>query len=183
MAMKLTAARADLRKAHIGGAAGVLVSGLVWLLTGLVWMATGPGKALIVLFIGGMAIAPVAELLSRRWFKAPKASTGKRLELVGLITVPIILAGFYFGWRWYGLESPKTIAVVAVAVGLRYLTFPAMFGGASFWILGAQFIGFGTLALMAWPVPALNLAAIVGLCELATAALLYRVWTGNSAAS
>lgn len=183
LAMDLAAARADLRRAHVGGATGVIVSGLVWLFTGLVWMATGPGHALILLFIGGMAIAPMAELLSRWWFKAPKASIGKRLELVGLVTVQIILAGFYFGWKWYGLESPQAIAVVAVAVGLRYLTFPAMFGGTLFWILGVQFIGFGMLALMAWPVPLFNVAMALGLCELAIAALLYRASIGSSGAS
>jgi hypothetical protein len=155
-----------------------MVSGLVWLLTGMVWLASGPGAAFIFLFFGGMAIAPLAEILSRRLFKAPRATHGKKLEMIGLITVPIILAGFYFGWKWYGIGSASAIALVAVAVGLRYLTFPAMFGGVWFWALGGCFVALGLAALRLEALPLVNLAIVLGLIELAVGYILYRQWLG-----
>lgn len=172
--MDRTAAQADLRQAHLHGAPGVLVSGLVWLATGVIWHLAGPRGAIIFLFLGGIAIAPLAALLTRFLFKAPPATTGKPLEKIALVTVPIILAGFYIAWRWFGLESPQAIPVVAVAIGLRYLTFKAMFGTSMFLLLGSAFIINGAAAF------ALNgeltgpAVVLLGLIELAVFVALYR---------
>lgn len=172
--MDRTAAQADLRKAHLNGAPGVLVSGLVWLATGLTWYLAGPRQAFIFLFLGGMAIAPLAALLTRFLFKAPAATIGKPLEKIALVTVPIILAGFYIAWRWFGLESAQAIPIVAMAIGLRYLTFKAMFGTGAFLLLGGAFILVGSAAY------GLGLAGqaalLLGLIELAFFAALYRTW-------
>jgi hypothetical protein len=174
--MERTAAQADLRKAHLNGAPGVLVSGLVWLATGITWYLAGPRQAFIFLFLGGMAIAPLAALLTRFLFKAPAATIGKPLEKVALVTVPIILAGFYIAWRWFGLESAQAIPIVAIAIGLRYLTFKAMFGTGAFLLLGAAFILIGGAAFIS----SINLAGLaallLGLIELAFFAALYRTW-------
>lgn len=172
--MDRTAAQADLRRAHVNGAPGVLVSGLVWLTAGLIWYLAGPRQAFVFLFIGGIAIAPLAALLTRLLFKAPAATTGKPLEKIAVLTVPIILAGFFLAWRGFGLESARAIPVVAVAIGIRYLTFKAMFGTGTFVMLGAAFILVGGVAF------ALNggltgaAAVLLGLVELAVGAQLYR---------
>ncbi|MCZ8322745.1 MAG: DUF7010 family protein [Novosphingobium sp.] len=174
--MDRIAAQADLRKAHLNGAPGVLVSGLVWLASGLTWHLVGPGEAFIFLFFGGVAIAPVAALLTRFLFKAPPATIGKPLEKIALVTVPIILAGFYFAWRWFGMKSAEAIPVVAIAIGLRYLTFKAMFGTGAFLMLGGTFILIGTAALLVGSNLAGASALLLGLVELAFFAALYRTW-------
>ena len=174
--MNKTAAQADLRQAHINGAPGVLVSGLIWLATGLLWYLGGPREAFIFLFFGGMAIPPLAALLTRFGFKAPAATIGKPLEKIALVTVPIILAGFYIAWRWFGLESAQAIPIVAIAIGLRYLTFKAMFGTSTFLLLGGAFILIGAAALLVGSNQAGAAALLLGLVELAFFAALYRTW-------
>lgn len=174
--MDRNAAQADLRKAHVNGAPGVLVSGMVWLATGMTCYLAGAREAFIFLFLGGMAIAPLSALLTRFVFKAPAATSGKSLEKITLLTVPIILAGFYIAWRWFGMDSAKAIPIVAVAIGLRYLTFKAMFGTAAFLLLGSAFILVGAAAFVSGTNLAGPAALLLGLVELAFFAALYRPW-------
>jgi hypothetical protein len=172
----LAIAQADIRRAHANGGAGVLVSGLVWLLAGLVWVADGPQRAFVALFFSGMAIAPLGQALARLVFKAPASTVGKRLEMIALFTVPILLAGFYAGWRRIGLAPDLAIPFVAVAVGLRYLVFPMMYGSSLFLALGGTFVVAGGLAITGYaPVPG-NLALFLGLVELICGTFLYRQW-------
>ena len=89
--MALTSSQADLRRAHVNGAAGVTVSGAAWLVSALVFLTDGPRSAFFSLFICGLAISPVAQLATRFVFKAPSSSTGKRLELIALATIPVLL--------------------------------------------------------------------------------------------
>ena len=180
--MNLAIAQADLRRAHANGGAGVLVSGLVWLLAGAVWVVDGPQRAFIALFFGGMAIAPLAQALARLVFKAPASTVGKRLEMIALATVPILLAGFYFGWRRMAVATDLGIPFVAVAVGLRYLLFPIMYGSGLFAGLGAAFILGGGLAIAGHAPLVGNLALALGLIELACGTVLYRQWRSTQPA-
>ena len=88
--------------------------------------------------------------------------------------MPIILAGFYIAWRWFGVASSQAIPIVAIAIGLRYLTFKAMFGTDTFLLLGGAFILIGGAAFIS----GINLsgpaALLLGLTELAFFAALYR---------
>ncbi len=76
----LAAAQQDLARAYAGGAPGVLVSGIVWLIAGIVWQLHGTSAAFAALFVGGMAIHPLALLIERIVFNAPKPTIGKPLE-------------------------------------------------------------------------------------------------------
>ncbi len=181
--MDTAATQADLRKAHVNGAAGVLVSGLVWIATGLTWRVAGPRDAFLVLFFGGVAIAPVAALLTRLVFKAPPPGIGRRREWIALATVPIILAGFLVAWRRFGVGSERAIPIVAIAVGLRYLTFRAMFGAREFLWLGGTFIATGAAAWLVGSALAGAAALALGLVELAFAAALHRAWRGRPVSS
>ena len=172
----LAIAQADIRRAHANGGAGVLVSGLIWLLAGLIWLAAGPQRAFGVVLFGVMAIAPLAQALARLVFKAPASTVGKRLEMIALVTVPVLLAGFYVGWRHIGAAPDLAIPCVAVAVGLRYLVFPMMYGSSLFPALGGAFIVGGGLAIAGYPPVPGNLALALGLTELACGTVLYRQW-------
>lgn len=174
--MAVTPAQADMCRAHVNGGAGVLVSGLVWLLTGVVLALAGERTAFFVLFVAGMAIAPLAQLATRFVFRAPAATTGKRLERIALVTVPILLAGFYLGWRGLADAPERAIPIVAIAVGVRYLVFPVMFGSRAFLALGAVFIALGWLGMVEAGALPVNIALVLGLVELAVGAWLWQQW-------
>jgi len=174
--MALTEAQADLRRAHVGGGAGVMVSGLAWLAAAIVLIATGPRPAFFTLFFCGLVIAPVAQLVTKFVFKAPQSGAGKRLEWIAIVTVPILLGGFYFAWRGLDEAPFAAIPIVAIGVGLRYLAFPVMYGGPRFALLGGAFILAGATGLAAPEQMAAPAAFGLALIELAVGGLLWRHW-------
>lgn len=182
--MALTEAQSDLRRAHVNGGAGVLVSGIAWLAATLVFLIAGPKLAFITLFISGIAIAPVAQLVTKYGFKAPAAGPGKRLEWIAIATVPVLLAGFYVGWLKLEAEPYAAIPIVAIGVGLRYLVFPVMYGGRVFLGLGAAFIAGGAAGLAMPESVALLMTLFLALTEVQVGSWLARQWraAGHAAA-
>jgi hypothetical protein len=174
--MALSEAQADLRRAHVEGGAGVLVSGMAWATAAAAFLLAGPKPAFVTLFISGLAIAPVAQLVTKFVFKAPPSGPGKRLEWIAIVTVPVMLAGFFVGYLRLPAEPFAAIPVVAIGVGLRYLTFPVMYGGAQFALLGGAFIAGGAAGLAMSESTALRMTLGLALTELAVGALLARRW-------
>ena len=70
--MDLKTAQSAMRIAYVSGAPGVLVSGIVWVVAGLIWSRSDVNHAFTVLFVGGMAIVPVALFIARVVLRAPK---------------------------------------------------------------------------------------------------------------
>jgi TRAP-type C4-dicarboxylate transport system permease small subunit len=151
-----------------------MVSGAAWLAAALVFLTAGPRPAFFTLFVCGLAIAPVAQMVTKFVFNAPPAGPGKRLEWIAVATVPVLLAGFYFGWRGLAEAPFAAIPIVAIAVGLRYLAFPVMYGGAFFAGLGAAFIAGGAAGLALPESAALPMTLGLALTELAAGTLLAR---------
>jgi hypothetical protein len=174
--MALSEAQRDLRRAHVNGGAGVIVSGLAWTVAALAFLIAGPKPAFITLFICGLAIAPVAQLVSKFGFKAPAAGPGKKLEWIAIATVPVLLAGFFFGYLGLAERPFAAIPMVAIGVGLRYLAFPAMYGGTRFVGLGAAFIAAGAAGLNAPEQLAMPVTIGLATTEIAVGALLVRQW-------
>lgn len=176
--MAPTEAQADLRRAHVNGGAGVLVSGIAWLAATLAFLIAGPKPAFVTLFICGLAIAPAAQLVTKFGFKAPAAGPGKRLEwiAIAIATVPVLLAGFYVGWLRLETEPFAAIPIVAIGVGLRYLVFPVMYGGRVFLGLGAAFIVGGAAGLAMPGSVALLMALFLGMAEVQVGSWLVRQW-------
>lgn len=173
--MALTEAQADLRRAHVNGGAGVLISGLAWLAAGVALLSQGPQLGFYVLFFCGLAIAPVAGLVERFVFKAPPSTTGKRLEWIAIATVPVLLGGFFVGWIGMAEAPFAAVPIVAIGVGLRYLAFPMMFGGLVFVLLGAGFIASGAAGILG-PAAAPWLTLGLGMVELAVGTMLVQQW-------
>ena len=182
--MTPTEAQTDLRRAHVNGGAGVLVSGIAWLAAALAFLIAGPKVAFITLFIGGLAITPVAQLVTKFGFKAPAAGPGKRLEWVAVATVPVLLAGFYVGYLRLPEQPFAAIPIVAIGVGLRYLVFPVMYGSRVFLGLGAAFIAGGAAGLAMPQSVALLMTLFLALTEVQVGAWLIRQWraAGQAAA-
>jgi hypothetical protein len=181
--MALTEAQSDLRRAHVNGGAGVIVSGLAWLAAALAFLIAGPKPAFVTLFICGLAIAPVAQLVAKFGFKAPPAGPGKRLEWIAIATVPVLLAGFYVGYLRLPAEPYAAIPMVAIGVGVRYLAFPVMYGGLVFAGLGAAFIAGGAAGLAAPESVALLMTLFLALTEVQVGAWLARKWRAEGHAA
>lgn len=175
----LSAAQQDLARAYAGGAPGVLVSGLVWLIAGAVWQLHGTMAAFAALFFGGMAIHPLGVLIERIAFRAPKATIGKPLEALAIeATVPLFV-GVLIAWVLLVRAPDLAIPVFAAIVGARYFLFRTMYGEIAYWALGGAFllIAAPTLFGFAWPV---NIGFLIGGVELIFAALILRRWRRRS---
>lgn len=171
----LRAAQQDLSRAYAGGAPGVLVSGLVWLIVGAVWQLHGTMAAFAALFVGGMAIHPLALLIERVAFRGPKATNGKALETLAIeATIPLFV-GVLIAWVLLVRAPDLAIPVFAAIVGARYFLFRTMYGDIAYWALGAVILLTAGLALFGIGLP-LNLGFLVGAIELVAAAWILRRW-------
>lgn len=171
----LSATQQDLARAYAGGAPGVLVSGLVWLIAGAVWQLHGTMAAFAALFVGGMAIHPLGVLIERTAFKAPKATIGKPLETLAIeATIPLFV-GVLIAWVLLVRAPDLAIPVFAAIVGARYFLFHTMYGEIAYWALGGAILLAAGLALFGIG-PPLNLGFLVGAIELATAAWILQRW-------
>ncbi len=174
----LTAVQHDLSRAYAGGAPGVLVSGLVWLIAGAIWQTHGTMAAFAALFFGGMAIHPLGVLIERTAFKAPKATIGKPLETLAIeATIPLFV-GILIAWVLLVRAPDLAIPVFAAIVGARYFLFRTMYGDIAYWVLGGAILLVAALSLFGIGLP-LNLGFLVGIIELAAAAWILRRWRGR----
>ncbi len=171
----LSSAQQDLARAYAGGAPGVLVSGLVWLIAGAVWKFHGTMAAFAALFVGGMAIHPLGVLIERMAFKAPKATTGKPLETLAIeATIPLFV-GVLIAWVLLVRASDLAIPTFAAIVGARYFLFRTMYGEIAYWVLGAAILLVAGVGLFGIALP-LNLGFLVGAIELVAAVLILQRW-------
>lgn len=171
----LTAAQRDLAQAYAGGAPGVFVSGLVWLIAGAVWQLHGTTAAFATLFFGGMAIHPLGVLVERTAFKAPKATIGKPLETLAIeATIPLFV-GVLIAWVLLVRAPDLAIPVFAAIVGARYFLFRTLYGEIAYWALGAAIVAIAGTAMFGIR-PPLNLGFVVGIVELVAAAMILQRW-------
>ena len=171
----LSAAQHDLARAYAGGAPGVLVSGLVWLIAGAVWQLYDTMAAFAALFVGGMAIHPLGVLIERMAFKAPKATIGKPLETLALeATIPLFV-GVLIAWLLLVRAPDLAIPTFAAVVGARYFLFRTMYGEIAYWTVGAAILLVAGIAMFGIALP-LNLGFLVGAIELVAAALILQRW-------
>lgn len=177
--MSLSEAQRDLSRAYAGGAPGVFVSGLVWLIAGAMWQLHGTMAAFIALFIGGMAIHPLGVLIERIAFRAPRATTGKPLEKLAIeATIPLFV-GVLIAWILLVRAPDLVIPVFAVVVGARYFLFRTMYGEIAYWALGAAFLLIATPTLFGFTFP-VNIALLIGMVELIAALLIFRRWRNRT---
>jgi hypothetical protein len=171
--MELKAAQSAMRNTHVGGAPGVLVSGVVWVVAGLVWLRLDVPHAFTVLFFGGMAIVPVAMFIARVMMRAPKHPGKNPLDLLGLESTLFLFAGLLIAYTLLRLNPAAVFPVMAITIGARYFTFRTIYGDAVYWLLGAALIvvgGSALLGLVVWPI---NVAVVAGLVEVGFAVLLF----------
>lgn len=164
--MHIADAQQDMARAHVRGAPGVFVSGLVWLIAGVLWARSGVETGFLALFIGGILIFPASLLIARGVFRAPRATPGNPLERLALESTFILFAGIFLAWCFLRVAPALAFPAMAIAIGVRYLVFGTVYGDRTFWILGgALAIPGGLVAAQVLVLP-INLAVVVGALEI-----------------
>jgi hypothetical protein len=169
--MSIEEAQSNMRHAYYGGATGIAISALVWLIAaGTAFLA--PAFAVIALFVGGMFIHPGAVLLSKLLGRPGSHQKGNPLaQLAVESTVWLLLAicvAFLASMQraeWFFIAMMLTIAG-------RYFTFATLYGIRLYWACGAT-LAVGAFALAALDAPTTTITLTGGLVELAFAAVVF----------
>jgi len=141
--MHITDAQRDVRTVFLGGFAGQLVSGAVWLLSAALATWHSPRSAIMTLVFGGMLIFPLTLLLLRtmgRPFGLPKGhpmnALGRQVAFLVPLSLPLVGAATLLRQNWF---YPACMLVV----GAHYLPFIFLYGMWQFGFLAASLIGAG----------------------------------------
>ena len=168
--MEIREAQKELRTVYMGGFAGQLVSGILWLISAALSTWVAPKYGMWGLFLGGMLIFPLTQLTLRLLGRKPVLSKGNSLNQLAMqiaFTVPI---GFV-------LVGAATLAHVEwfypaamVAVGAHYLPFGFLYGMKLFVLLAGLMVVGGILFGLYLPVPFATGGWVTGILLLLAAA-------------
>ena len=155
--MTLSDSQKEMRFAFLGGFAGQLVSGLIWLIAATLSVAFSTRYGMIFLFFGSMGIFPLTQLVLRIMGRPAKVKTENGLWGLGAqvaFTVPLnfVLVGVAILYRpeWF-------FPAAMVVVGSHYLPFITLYGMKIYGFLSALLIICGiSLALYGPPIPSLG---------------------------
>ena len=142
--MNLNECQREMRSSFLGGFAGQLVSGLIWLIAATVSVRNQPRYGITVLFFGSMFIFPLTQSVLRLMGKPARVSDGNKLWGLGsqiAFTVPInfVLVGAATLYReaWF-------FPAAMIVVGAHYLPFITLYGMKMFGVLAAVLVLSGT---------------------------------------
>jgi len=133
--MNIIESQREMRSAFLGGFAGQLISGLIWLVASAASVSSNPRTGMAVLFFGSMLIFPLTQGLPRLLGHPAKVSAGNRLWALGsqiAFTVPInfLLVGAATLYRetWF-------FPAAMIVIGAHYLPFITLYGMKMFGVL------------------------------------------------
>ena len=140
----LTDAQREMRSAFLGGFAGQLVSGLLWLIASGASVLGSPQYGMAFLFLGSMSIFPLTQLSLKMMGRKAKVNEHNGLWALGsqiAFTVPInfLLVGAIVLYRpsWF-------FPAAMIVVGAHYLPFITLYGMKMFGVLAVLLILGGT---------------------------------------
>ena len=132
---RLATDQSEMRIAFLGGFAGQLVSGLIWLASSAASVLIKPQVGMAVLFFGCMGIFPLTQLSLRLMGRSAKVDKENGLWALGsqiAFTVPInfLLVGAILLYRpeWF-------YPAAMIIVGTHYLPFLTLYGMRMFAVL------------------------------------------------
>lgn len=146
--MNINECQREMRSAFLGGFAGQLVSGLIWLAASGTSLWAAPRYGMAALFFGSMLIFPLTQLTLRLMGRPGKVSPDNGLWQLGsqtAFTVPLnfLLVGAATLYRetWF-------FPAAMIVVGSHYLPFITLYGMKMFGLLaGLLVLGGAGLAL------------------------------------
>lgn len=151
--MNINECQREMRSNFLGGFAGQMVSGLIWLIAAALGTWLSPVTGMAALFFGSMGIFPLTQLLVRQMGRPGKVSPGNGLWPLGAqvaFTVPLnfLLVGAVTLYRetWF-------FPAAMIVVGTHYLPFITLYGMKMFGLLAGLLVLAGAgLALYGPPV-------------------------------
>ena len=151
--MNILESQREMRSAFLGGFAGQLVSGLIWLFAAALGDWLSPGAGMAALFLGSMGIFPLNQGVVRLLGRPGKVSPANGLWPLGsqvAFTVPLnfLLVGAATLYReiWF-------FPAAMVVIGSHYLPFITLYGMKLFGLLAGLLVVAGAgLALYGPPV-------------------------------
>lgn len=171
--MNIQDAQREIRTVFMGGFAGQLVSGLIWLGSAALSSWVNPKYGMIGLFLGGVFIFPLTQLVLHLLGRNSRLSAGNTLNQLATqiaFTVPI---GFLLVGAATLAHQDWFYPAAMIVVGIHYLPFCFLYGMWQFGILAGAMIGGGVLFGLYLPVGfsaggwmtgiLLLIAAVVGL--------------------
>jgi hypothetical protein len=142
-AMNINECQREMRSAFLGGFAGQLVSGLIWLAAAGVATWVSPVAAMAVLFFGSMGIFPLTQVLVRLMGRPGRVSPDNGLWHLGsqvAFTVPLnfllVGAATLYQENWF-------FPAAMIVVGTHYLPFITLYGMKMFGALACLLVVIG----------------------------------------
>ncbi len=138
--MEISVCQREMRSAFLGGFAGQLVSGIIWLLAASVSVGIGPRYGMGTLFFGSMLIFPLTQASLRLMGYPAKVSPENKLWGLGsqtAFTVPInfLLVGAATLYQEYWF-----FPAAMIVVGAHYLPFITLYGMKMFGLLAGLLV-------------------------------------------
>ena len=149
--MSISESQREMRSAFLGGFAGQLISGVIWLIAAALGMFCKPSVGMAALFFGSMGIFPLTQLVVRLMGRPGKVSPENGLWKLGsqiAFTVPLnfLLVGAATLYRaeWF-------FPAAMVVVGSHYLPFITLYGMKFFGILAGLLVICGAMLALYGP--------------------------------
>ena len=173
--MDVRAAQRDVREAHLNGAPGLLVSGLLWLVVAVLAVRGRERAAMVGLFVGGMFIYPLGTMVTRLAGGSARLASGNpflSLALQSAFIVPL-------GWPLVvaaGMAQPSWyFPAASLLVGVHYLPFVTLYGMRLYGVLAAALIGVAWISIRLAPGDMAFAAWATAVVEVVGAAVAFRL--------
>jgi hypothetical protein len=174
--LTIAEAQRDVRTIFLGGFAGQLVSGLIWLASAALGVYVSTKSAIITLVLGGFFIFPLTQMLLRVMGRRASLPKGHPMNALAIqiafivgFCLPLVDAATLYHLNWF-------YPALMIVVGAHYLPFTFLYGMRQFLALGCLLIGAGVLIGLCLPMYFTPGAWITG------ALLLIFAFTGRRAA-
>lgn len=143
--MEIEQAQRDVRTTFLGGFAGQLISGIIWLLSAALatWYSQTAGIAVLV--FGGIFIFPLTQLMLRLMGHTGSLSSGHPMNRLAMqvaftlpLNLPLVGAATLYRLEWF-------YPAFMIALGTHYLPFVFLYGMWQFGILAVLLYSGGLL--------------------------------------
>ena len=136
--MTIADAQRHIRHTYVGGAPGVLVSALVWLVAAVVEARTDIATGFTALFIGGMFIFPLSAAVAAIFYRHRGKAASNGLTGIALESTIAMIGGLLAAWLFLRVGAPQLVMpVAAIAIGTHYFAFKTLYGDRVYWLLAA----------------------------------------------
>ena len=138
--MLIADAQREMRHAYFGGAPGMMVSALAWLVAGIVALQMSPQRAVWALFIGGMCIHPVSLLLVKALGRPARHSPENPFGPLAFATTVWMILSLPLAYAASLLHIEWFFPAMLFVIGGRYTTFATIYGERLYWICGIALV-------------------------------------------